>query len=40
MTELTDSTNIAKGFSLMPIAWSVGATIGLIRKALLKFYTN
>ncbi|KAG1738420.1 MFS transporter [Suillus paluster] len=26
--ELTDSTNMAQGFALMPIAWSLGATIG------------
>lgn len=26
--ELTDSTNMARGFALMPIAWSLGATIG------------
>lgn len=26
--ELTDSTNIAQGFSLMPIMWSAGMTIG------------
>lgn len=26
--ELTDSSNIARGLSMMPIAWSVGATIG------------
>ncbi|KAG1770919.1 major facilitator superfamily domain-containing protein [Suillus occidentalis] len=28
MGELTDSTNMAQGFSLMPIAWSLGATLG------------
>ncbi|KAG2132983.1 major facilitator superfamily domain-containing protein [Suillus clintonianus] len=28
MGELTDSTNIAQGFALMPVAWSLGATIG------------
>lgn len=28
MGELTDSTNMAQGFALMPIAWSLGATIG------------
>lgn len=28
MGELTDSTNMAQGFSLMPVAWSLGATIG------------
>jgi MFS family permease len=26
--ELTDSTNSAQGFALIPIVWSVGATIG------------
>ncbi|KAG0699251.1 MFS transporter [Suillus ampliporus] len=26
--ELTDSTNMAQGFALMPIAWCLGATIG------------
>ncbi|OAX31596.1 MFS general substrate transporter [Rhizopogon vinicolor AM-OR11-026] len=28
MGELTDSTNIAQGFALMPMAWSIGATLG------------
>ncbi|KAG0699250.1 major facilitator superfamily domain-containing protein [Suillus ampliporus] len=28
MGELTDSTNMAQGFALMPIAWSLGITIG------------
>ncbi|KAH7915290.1 major facilitator superfamily domain-containing protein [Hygrophoropsis aurantiaca] len=28
MGELTDSTNMARGFSFMPIVWCVGATIG------------
>ncbi|KIJ65572.1 hypothetical protein HYDPIDRAFT_187328 [Hydnomerulius pinastri MD-312] len=26
--ELTDSTNMAQGFALMPIVWSVGSTLG------------
>ncbi|KAH9902985.1 MFS general substrate transporter [Cubamyces lactineus] len=28
MAELTDSTNLAQGFALMPVMWSVGGTIG------------
>ncbi|KAH7926035.1 MFS general substrate transporter [Leucogyrophana mollusca] len=28
IAELTDSTNMAQGFSLIPIVWCVGATIG------------
>ncbi|OAX33305.1 MFS transporter [Rhizopogon vinicolor AM-OR11-026] len=28
MGELTDSTNIAQGVALMPMAWSIGATLG------------
>ncbi|KAH7920401.1 MFS transporter [Leucogyrophana mollusca] len=28
MGELTDSTNMAQGFALMPIAWSIGVTLG------------
>ncbi|KZP17589.1 MFS general substrate transporter [Athelia psychrophila] len=28
MSEITDSTNIAQGFALMPMTWSVGSTIG------------
>ncbi|OBZ72619.1 Protein ZINC INDUCED FACILITATOR-LIKE 1 [Grifola frondosa] len=28
MAELTDSTNIAQGFALMPVVWSVGGTVG------------
>ncbi|KZP23803.1 MFS general substrate transporter [Athelia psychrophila] len=28
MSEITDPTNIAQGFALMPVVWSVGSTIG------------
>ncbi|KAI0635883.1 MFS general substrate transporter [Trametes polyzona] len=28
MAELTDSTNLAQGFALMPVMWSLGATVG------------
>ncbi|KAL1949403.1 hypothetical protein VTO73DRAFT_8284 [Trametes versicolor] len=28
MADLTDSTNIAQGFALMPVMWSIGCTIG------------
>ncbi|KAH9917008.1 MFS general substrate transporter [Fomitopsis serialis] len=28
MGELTDSTNMAQGFSLMPVVWSAGSTLG------------
>jgi predicted MFS family arabinose efflux permease len=28
MGELTDPTNIAQGFALMPIIWSAGSAIG------------
>ncbi|KAF9815816.1 hypothetical protein IEO21_04328 [Rhodonia placenta] len=28
MGELTDSTNMAQGFALMPVVWSAGATVG------------
>jgi len=28
MAELTDETNMARGFSLIPIAWAVGSTVG------------
>ncbi|KZV82755.1 MFS general substrate transporter [Exidia glandulosa HHB12029] len=28
MGELTDATNVAKGFALMPMVWSIGGTIG------------
>ena len=30
--ELTDSTNRAQGFSLLPAAWCFGATIGFVAK--------
>jgi MFS family permease len=30
MGELTDSTNRAEGFSLMPVVWGFGATIGYV----------
>ncbi|KAI0302896.1 major facilitator superfamily domain-containing protein [Multifurca ochricompacta] len=28
MAELTDETNVARGFSLIPVVWAVGGTIG------------
>jgi|SRR6266702_44568 len=28
MAELTDETNMARGFSLLPVTWCVGGTIG------------
>lgn len=28
MGDLTDSTNRAEGFSLLPVVWSLGATFG------------
>jgi hypothetical protein len=28
MAELTDDTNMARGFSLVPLTWAVGGTIG------------
>ena len=28
MAELTDETNMARGFSLIPMSWAVGSTIG------------
>ena len=30
MGELTDSTNRAEGFALMPIVWGLGATVGCV----------
>jgi MFS family permease len=37
MGELTDSTNMAQGFSLMPIAWSLGATLGPVIGGALEY---
>lgn len=28
MVELTDETNMARGFSLIPVTWAVGGTLG------------
>ena len=28
MAELTDETNMARGFSLIPVTWAVGGTLG------------
>ena len=28
MAELTDESNVARGFSLIPVTWAVGGTIG------------
>ena len=30
VAELTDYSNMAQAFALMPVVWSVGATIGLV----------
>jgi uncharacterized protein YcsI (UPF0317 family) len=30
MAELTDSTNMAQGFALIPIMWALGVTIGSV----------
>ena len=30
MGELTDSTNRAEGFSLMPVVWALGVTLGCV----------
>lgn len=30
LLELTDSTNRAQGFALLPVVWSTGATIGQV----------
>jgi len=30
MGELTDSTNRAEGFALMPVVWGFGATVGYV----------
>ena len=28
--ELTDETNVAQGFSMLPMAWSIGSVIGFV----------
>jgi hypothetical protein len=28
MAELTDETNMARGFSLIPVTWAIGGTLG------------
>jgi hypothetical protein len=28
LAELTDETNMARGFSLIPVVWAIGGTIG------------
>jgi hypothetical protein len=30
LAELTDESNMARGFSLIPVIWAVGGTIGLV----------
>ena len=30
MGELTDSTNRAEGFALIPVVWGFGATVGYV----------
>jgi hypothetical protein len=32
MGELTDSTNRAEGFALMPVVWGLGATVGYVNS--------
>lgn len=31
IAEITDSTNMAQGFAMMPLVWAVGATLGYVR---------
>ena len=42
MGELTDSTNRAQGYALLPAVWCFGATIGFVVKEFycLFFLTN
>jgi hypothetical protein len=35
MGELTDSSNRAEGFSLMPVVWATGATLGFVNFSIL-----
>ena len=32
MGELTDSTNRAQGYALLPAVWSIGASIGFVAR--------
>jgi len=38
MAELTDETNMARGFSLIPVIWAIGGTIGFDSSRLSLFY--
>lgn len=40
MGELTDSSNRAEGFSLMPVVWGFGATIGYVKNFLAQASLN
>ena len=35
IAELTDETNMARGFSLSPVVWSVGGVIGFVLSSYL-----
>lgn len=37
MGELTDSSNRAEGFALMPVVWGAGATMGCVVLSLIGF---
>ena len=34
VTEITDSTNMARAYSFLPMTWFVGATIGFVQSAI------
>ena len=38
MGELTDSTNRAQGYALLPAVWCFGATIGFVAKEFIVFF--
>ena len=37
-SEITDSTNMAQGFAMMPVMWSIGGTVGYVRGVAIELY--
>lgn len=40
MGELTDPSNRAEGFALLPVVWSAGGTLGYIQSYYMVFKSN
>lgn len=40
MAEITDATNMVRGFALLPVVWSVGSTLGFVINFSVSIWTT